>query len=74
MFHDFLTAMTMGKNENKDCNGDDPTKFKTMSVNILRRKLSDRGLDVDGTREMMVAALDESCQKVGRKRRRDESG
>ena len=28
-----------------------------MSVNVLRRKLDERGLDVDGSREMLIQRL-----------------
>ena len=48
----FQPAVTMGKSDDKDYDGDDLTKFKTMSINTLRRKLCDKGLDIDGTRAM----------------------
>ena len=70
-----MTAVALGKNSNKDYDGDDPTKVKTMSINVLRRKLSERGLEIDGTREMLVASLEESYAKAksrGDKRKRDE--
>eukprot|EP00571_Detonula_confervacea_P009859 CAMPEP_0172301364 /NCGR_PEP_ID=MMETSP1058-20130122/3270_1 /TAXON_ID=83371 /ORGANISM="Detonula confervacea, Strain CCMP 353" /LENGTH=350 /DNA_ID=CAMNT_0013011447 /DNA_START=350 /DNA_END=1402 /DNA_ORIENTATION=+ len=73
MFQDFMTAVAMGKSDDKDYDGDDPIKFKTMSVNALRRKLSDKGLDIDGTREMMIAALEGSYAKTRKKRKRDEN-
>ena len=46
-----------------------------MCINVLRRKLSERGLEIDGTREMLVASLEESYAKAkssGEKRKRDE--
>ena len=53
MFTNFLTAVTMGKSDDKyyDYDGDYPTKskFKTMSINMLRRKKCDK-VDIDGTR------------------------
>jgi len=75
LFRDFMTAVALGKNKNKDYDGDDPTKVKTMCINVLRRKLSERGLEIDGTREMLVASLEESYAKAkssGEKRKRDE--
>ncbi|KAL7555247.1 hypothetical protein ACHAWF_018905 [Thalassiosira exigua] len=74
LFHDFMTAVaSMGKKEDKYYDGDDPTKFKTMSVDTLRRKLDGRGLDIDGTHEMMVTALEQSYADGGKKRSRDEN-
>ena len=75
LFHDVMTAVALGKNKNKDYDGDDPTKVKTMCINVLRRKLSERGLEIYGTREMLVASLEESYAKAkssGEKRKRDE--
>ena len=75
MFTDFLAAVAMGKNDSKDYGGDDPTKFKTMSINALRRKLSEKGLGIDGTREMLVTVLEQSCAQSSRKtkRKRDDT-
>ena len=72
LFRDFMTAVAMEKSDDKGYDGDDPAKFKVMSVNVLRRKLSDRGLSIDGTREMMIAGLEQSYAKSGEKRKRDE--
>ena len=71
MFNDFMAAVALGKSKDKDYDGDDTTKFKSMSVNALRRKLSERELNIDGTREMMIAALELSYAKSGDKRKRD---
>ncbi len=53
MFTDPITQcfgdQAMGKSDDKDYDGYD--------LNTLRRKLSDRGLDVDGTREMLVSSI-----------------
>ncbi len=43
MFYDFLAAIAMGKSDDKDYDGDDPSKFRTMSVNTLRKELSEVG-------------------------------
>jgi hypothetical protein len=37
----------------------DERDFKRMCVSSLRRKLDERGLDVDGSREMLIRRLDE---------------
>lgn len=64
MLSDILTAVTKGKGDEKDYDGVDPAKFKTMSIHTLRRKLHARGLKVDGTREMLIAALKESSKNL----------
>lgn len=59
---DLLAAMTRGKSEE----GEDKTAksvlkdYNTMRVNTLRKLLHEKGLDVDGSREMMVARLEEN--------------
>ena len=58
----------MGKSDDKDYDSDDPLKFKTMPTNILRRNC-DEGLDIDGTRKMLVTALEGSYPKSGEKQR-----
>ena len=37
--------------------GDDDRDYNSMRVNLLRRKLHARGLDVDGSREMLIQRL-----------------
>ena len=70
---DFLTAATMGKSDDKDYDRDDPTKFKTMPINTLRRKLCDKDPDIDGTRGMVITALEGSYVKSGGKQKRDDN-
>ena len=41
-------------------NGDD--QLCTMRISDLRRKVHEKGLDVDGSREMLIAALEESSK------------
>ena len=59
---DLLAAMTRGKSEE----GEEKTAksvlkdYNTMRVNTLRKLLHEKGLDVDGSREMMVARLEEN--------------
>ena len=56
---DILTAVTREKNKvaNVESTG---SQLTTMRVSELRRKLDDKGLDVDGSREAMITALQES--------------
>ena len=53
--------------------------IKIMMVTILRNSrpclstlFSEKGLDIDGTREMLVTDLERSFVKSGEKRKRDE--
>ena len=60
VFSDLLTAMTrkeMIKASNVESTDDQLT---TMRVSELRKRLDKKGLDVDGSREAMIAALQES--------------
>ena len=52
---DLLAAMNRAKS-NASSNG-----FKAMRVNDLRKLLHEKGLDVDGSREMMIARLEEAA-------------
>ncbi|KAL7529388.1 hypothetical protein ACHAXR_002939 [Thalassiosira sp. AJA248-18] len=55
---DLLTAMNRGKS---NVNGSkDETDFSTARVNMLRKMLHEKGLDIDGSREAMVARLEEN--------------
>jgi len=62
---DLLAAMTRGKSEE----GEDKTAksvlndYNTMRVNTLRKLLHEYGLDVDGSREMMIARLEEDTAR-----------
>ena len=56
MFADLLTAVTRGKK--KDTNtGEDGDELSTMRVSELRKNLDEKGLDIDGSREAMIASL-----------------
>ena len=50
---DLLVATT----RKSDVAGDDGDEFSIMRVGELRRRLHKKGLDVDGSREAMIAAL-----------------
>ena len=58
---DILTAVTREKNGNTEESIE--AEFRTMRVSELRIKLDEKGLDVDGSREAMIATLQESFQK-----------
>jgi len=61
VFADLLTAVTRDKEEkNSDTEKSSGDQFSTMRVSELRIKLNEKGLDVDGSREAMIAALKES--------------
>mmetsp|Transcript_32197 Transcript_32197/g.58201 ORF Transcript_32197/g.58201 Transcript_32197/m.58201 type:complete len:423 (-) Transcript_32197:279-1547(-) len=66
MFTDLLAAMARGDKAN---NGSDE-ELDTMRVGELRRKLHDSGLDVDGSREVLIARLQEKSKKANKKRKR----
>jgi hypothetical protein len=52
-----MTRKEMIKASNVESTGD---QFTTMRVSELRKRLDKKGLDVDGSREAMIAALQES--------------
>ncbi|KAL7538951.1 hypothetical protein ACHAWF_006253 [Thalassiosira exigua] len=53
MLTDFLTATTRKRQKTED----DHISLTPMTINALRSNLDRKGLDVDGTREMLTAAL-----------------
>ena len=54
MITDVLTAVARGEESD-----DDITDYNTMRVGTLRKMLDEKGLDVDGSRESMIALLKE---------------
>ena len=54
---DLLTAVTRGKTSGKEISDDD---FILMRVGKLRKRLHDKGLCIDGSREAMIALLREN--------------
>ena len=62
MMTDLLTAVARGEAEDDtgDEGEDDSTKYYTMRVGTLRNMLYEKGLDVDGSREAMIALLKEN--------------
>ena len=71
LIRDMLTAISMSRNDDTTAaagstssadDDSDHQKYKTMRVSALRRILHDRGLGVDGSREVLIAALEKSEQ------------
>lgn len=65
MLTDLLTAMTRGKEKDQVRSGGfgriiHNNNFDTMRVSTLRKKLHEKGLDIDGSRETMIALLKEN--------------
>ncbi|KAL7547731.1 hypothetical protein ACHAWF_011019 [Thalassiosira exigua] len=58
MFADLLTAMARAKKKDANAEGDG-VKLSTMRVSELRKKLDEKGLEVDGSRESMIQTLKE---------------
>ena len=55
-----LVAGVLKDAEKSKNNANDDNDFKLMGVDILRQRLEEGGLDVDGSREMMIARLEEN--------------
>jgi len=66
MMTDLLTAVARGEeagDESSDGNDEEEsTKYYTMRVGVLRKMLDEKGLDVDGSREAMIALLKENLE------------
>jgi len=56
---DLLTAMARGEEQTGDEEEDESIKYNRMRVGELRKMLDEKGLDVDGSREAMIALLKE---------------
>ena len=57
---DLLAAVVRGEREEGGADGDNNTQFTTMRISELRQKAHEKGLDVDGPREMLIAVLKEN--------------
>mmetsp|Transcript_11667 Transcript_11667/g.16728 ORF Transcript_11667/g.16728 Transcript_11667/m.16728 type:complete len:411 (-) Transcript_11667:649-1881(-) len=55
LMKDLLVAF--GRNSKKDANGANADELTTLSVSELRRRLHERGLEVDGSREAMIESI-----------------
>ena len=60
MFADMLAAVARGDKKKVIDKGGKEDQFSTMRISDLRRKAHERGLDVDGSREMLIATLKEN--------------
>jgi hypothetical protein len=58
LISDFLAALERGERKDRT-DGDSWTDFSAMRISELRRKAHEKGLNVDGSREMLIAALEE---------------
>jgi hypothetical protein len=52
--NDLLTAVVRGEREADNAENDE---YQFTTVNELRRKSHEKGLEVDGSREMLISAL-----------------
>ncbi len=59
---DLLTAMARWKKRDSD-GMDGGDELSTMRIDDLRKKAHKRGLDIDGSREVLVAALEENRKR-----------
>jgi len=57
---DLLTAVARGEQPDAGEKEDECTKYNKMRVGTLRKMLDEKGLDVDGSREAMIALLKEN--------------
>mmetsp|Transcript_7543 Transcript_7543/g.17094 ORF Transcript_7543/g.17094 Transcript_7543/m.17094 type:complete len:399 (-) Transcript_7543:67-1263(-) len=61
MFADLLTAVARGKKKDAaNMDGSSDEQYSTMRISDLRRKLDEEGLDIDGSRETLIGALEEN--------------
>ncbi|KAL7542247.1 hypothetical protein ACHAXR_012950 [Thalassiosira sp. AJA248-18] len=57
LFKDLLVTTTRRENKNSSGESDNDAELQTMRVSLLRRKLYAKGMNIDGSRETMIAAL-----------------
>jgi hypothetical protein len=58
LIRDVLSAVARGKkNDESDGDGSGESRFYSMCISELRREAHEKGLTVDGSREMLIAAL-----------------
>ena len=62
---ELMAAMASGSQKRPaSSDADSERDFKRMRVSTLRQKLDDKGLDVDGSKEMLVSRLEEAESDV----------
>ena len=57
LIRDVLAAVARGEKKGEKDVSREKNQFSTMRISDLRRKVHEQGLDVDGSREMLIAAL-----------------
>jgi hypothetical protein len=57
LMRDLLTAVARGEREEGGVGGENENLFTTMRISELRQKAYEKGLEVDGSREILIAAL-----------------
>jgi hypothetical protein len=57
LMRDLLAAVARGEREEGGADGDNTAQFNAMRISELRRKAHEKGLEVDGSREMLIASL-----------------
>jgi hypothetical protein len=61
LMNDLLAAVVRGERNEGGADGNNAElQFSTMRISELRRKAHEKGLEVDGSREMLIAALKEN--------------
>ena len=60
LLNELLTAALVGSKKRSEHSGPDNRDYKSMRVSTLRQKLDDKGLDVDGSREMLISRLEDA--------------
>ena len=60
LFADILVATARGAKRNGNNKGSRDDQLSTMRISDLREEVHNRGLDVDGSRETLIATLKES--------------
>ena len=57
---DLLVATARGERnvDGSDGDVDDQSRFNSMRISELRKRAHEKGLNVDGSREMLIAALE----------------
>jgi hypothetical protein len=56
LIRDVFAAFARGK-KNDESDGDGGCRYNSMRISELRREAHEKGLNVDGSREMLIAAL-----------------
>jgi len=58
LLNDLFVAFIRSEKEDGAVGGSDENKFASMRVSELRKKAHENGLNVDGSREMLISAIE----------------